>query len=326
MVLWDYFASFFKDDSESLDAQRSEQDYDKNNEDVDIYNNSVHKLKLFAFLSKKEGADFNAIDSSGWSPILRAIAIDNVEIVKLLILKSKGVDLNAPSYRQHTPLTYAIFNEKLEIVEELIKSGANVDQKDDQDWTPLIAAIHKNNLKIVILLATNRANFNSIYFGWTPLIIAIRVFKCSIEMVECLIKSGADVNQEDNNGWTPFKAAIATQNLEITRLLATNGANINFIDSGGSTPIADALGIQNMEIVRCLVENGADVNIHNGNGGTAFHETIKQKDTKMFNYFLNNGANIDVRTANLRNNSLELAMKPNRTNMLKQLIYHLEND
>ena len=30
MVLWDYFASFFKDDSESLDAQRSEQDYDKN--------------------------------------------------------------------------------------------------------------------------------------------------------------------------------------------------------------------------------------------------------------------------------------------------------
>ena len=174
MFLWDYFVSFFKDDSES------EENCNKNSEDVDMYTNSVHKLKLFAFLSKKEGADFNAIDSSGWSPILRAIAIDNVEIVKLLILKSKGVDLNVPSCRQHTPLICAIFNEKLEIAEELIKSGANVDQRDDQDWTPLIAAIYKNNLKIVTLLATNRTNFNLIHVGWTPLIIAISAFKCKV--------------------------------------------------------------------------------------------------------------------------------------------------
>ena len=326
MFLWDYFASFFKDDSESLDPQRSEQDHNKNNEDVDMYTNATHKLKLFAFLSKKERADFNAIDSSGWSPILRAIEIDNVEILKLLIQKSKGTDLNVPSNRQHTPLTYAIFNERLEIVEELIKSGANVDQKDDQDWTPLIAAIHKNNLKIVTLLATNRANFNSIYFGWTPITIAIRVFKCSIEVVECLIKFGADVNQEDNNGWTPLVASIAHQNLEITRILTTNGANINFIDSGGRTPLCNAVGVQNMEIVKFLVENGADVNIHNGNGGTSFHETIIRKYTKTFNYFLDNGANLALRTVNFRNNSLELAMKHNRTDMLKQLFYHLEND
>ena len=169
MVLWDYFVSFFKDDSESLEPQRSQQDDNKDNDNVDLYTNSIHKLELFAFLLKKDGADFNTIDSSGCSPMARAIAIDNVEIVKLLILKSKGVDLNAPSCRQHTPLTYAIFNEKSEIAEELIKSGANVDQRDDQDWTPLIAAIYKNNLKIVTLLATNRANFNLIHLGWTPL-------------------------------------------------------------------------------------------------------------------------------------------------------------
>ena len=46
----------------------------------------------------------------------------------------------------------------------------------------------------------------------------------------------------------------------------------------------------------------------------------------MFNYFLDNGANIALRTVKFRNNSLELAMKHNRTDMLKQLIYHLEND
>ena len=89
MFLWDYFVSFFKDDSES------EENCNKNSEDVDMYTNSVHKLKLFAFLSKKDGADFNAIDSSGCSPMARAITIGNVEIVKLLIHKAKGADLNA---------------------------------------------------------------------------------------------------------------------------------------------------------------------------------------------------------------------------------------
>ena len=121
-------------------------------------------------------------------------------------------------------------------------------------------------------------------------------------------------------------ASIAQQILEITRLLITNGANINFINSGGWTPLADAVNVQNMEIVRFLVENGADVNIHDRNGGTAFHETIIRKDTKMFNYFLDNGANLDVRTANFRNNSFELAMKHNHTDMLKQLIHQLGND
>ena len=81
-----------------------------------------------------------------------------------------------------------------------------------------------------------------------------------------------------------------------------------------------------MEIVRFLVENGADINIHDGNGGTAFHETIIRKYTKMFNYFLDNRANIALRTVTFKDNSLELAMKHNCTEMLKQLIYQLEND
>ena len=95
MVLWDYLVSFFKDYSESMEPHMSQQDDNKENEDVDLYTNSVHKLKLFAFLSKKDGADFNAIDSSGCSPMARAITIGNVEIVKLLIHKAKGADLNA---------------------------------------------------------------------------------------------------------------------------------------------------------------------------------------------------------------------------------------
>ena len=52
-------------------------------------------------------------------------------------------DLNTSSCGNHTQLTYAIFKENVEIVEELIKSGADVDQEDDDGWTPLVMAILK---------------------------------------------------------------------------------------------------------------------------------------------------------------------------------------
>ena len=59
--------------------------------------------------------------------------------------------------------------EKLEIVEELIRSGADVEKVDDFKLTPLTAALHQNNLKIVTILSTNRTNLNLIYLDFTPL-------------------------------------------------------------------------------------------------------------------------------------------------------------
>ena len=53
MVLWDYLVSFFKDDSESIEPHMSQQDDNKENEDVDLYTNSVHKLKFLHFCRKK---------------------------------------------------------------------------------------------------------------------------------------------------------------------------------------------------------------------------------------------------------------------------------
>ena len=58
----------------------------------------ANKRTLLEFLLKKDNAaDFNTIDSCGFSPIEMAIEIENVEIIKLLIRKSRGGDLNIPS-------------------------------------------------------------------------------------------------------------------------------------------------------------------------------------------------------------------------------------
>ena len=85
--------------------------------------------ELFNFLAKKGSADFNIKDSKGWSPIQRAIATGQVEIMKLLICKAEG------SCSEHTDLlTYAISKENLEIVKELIKSGAHSEHHISGRW------------------------------------------------------------------------------------------------------------------------------------------------------------------------------------------------
>ena len=207
------------------------------------------------------------------------------------------------------------------------KGSVDFNIKDSKGWSPIHRAIVTGHVEIMKLLIykSKGADLNtSSCSEHTPLTYAI--LKENLEIVEELIKSGADVDKEDDYGWTPLTMAIHKGNQEITKLLTREAVNPNFFDSKNWTPITSAIEEENLEIMKLLVENGADVNIHDRNGGTAFHETIIRKYTKMFNYFLDNGANIALRTVKFRHNSLELAMKPNRTNMLKQLIYHLEND
>ena len=116
-----------------------------------------HKLEIFEFLSKEDHSDFNAMDSSRWCPIRRAIYIDSAEIVKKLIQLSNGADLNVSNCDWNTPLTYSIRKDSLKIAEILIDCGADVNHKDNRGYTPLRMAISKDNLEMVSLLSRNGA-------------------------------------------------------------------------------------------------------------------------------------------------------------------------
>ena len=83
MLLWDHIVNFF-----NKYLWPEEKDNDENSDEVsdDVENDDEdHKIKLFEFLMKKDGPDFNIVDSDGWSPMSRAIDFGNVEILKLLL-------------------------------------------------------------------------------------------------------------------------------------------------------------------------------------------------------------------------------------------------
>ncbi|MDB4712759.1 ankyrin repeat domain-containing protein [bacterium] len=82
-----------------------------------------------------DGADVNAKDKYGLTPLHHAAWQGRNEIVELLI--ANGADVNAKDVDGGTPLHEAASDGRKEVVELLIDNGADVNVKDDRGMTPL---------------------------------------------------------------------------------------------------------------------------------------------------------------------------------------------
>jgi len=137
------------------------------------------------------GADVNAKDENGWTPLHYAANIGYKEIAELLI--ANGADVNAQSEDKSTALHTAAYWGQKEVAELLIGKGADVNAKDEDGWIPLHRAA---------------------YYGRT-------------EIAELLIAEGADVNAKTNNGQTPLDLATDPNNqndtAETAELLREHG-------------------------------------------------------------------------------------------------------
>jgi len=97
------------------------------------------------------GAEVDARDQSGQTALLAAIAVGNIEGVRLLLDRGAnpdGVPGLRPRRRGNNPLIAALEAERSEIVDALIAAGANVNATDKRK-TPLIAAAHSGSEEMV---------------------------------------------------------------------------------------------------------------------------------------------------------------------------------
>jgi hypothetical protein len=72
--------------------------------------------------------------------------------------------------------------------------------------------------------------------------------------VEMLIKKGADVNQQDEQGWTPLNFAAGKGDISLVQLLVNNGADIFKIGRDRRTPYMIALAAERVSVVKYLKE------------------------------------------------------------------------
>jgi len=226
------------------------------------------------------------------------------QMIDLLI--SHGADINARDGGGNTPLFAAVENGSAELVELLIKKGADVNARNDEiktmsfdpeGETPLHRASRLGQRKVVDLLISNGANINSTdKFGRTPLYYAF--WEGKKDIVDLLIKSGAKIPKtageeiydailaddvravealidkepgivnikKHNRDLMPLHLASAINRERIADLLISRGADANARDSleawgsRGWTPLHWASYNDSAEVLLLLIKNGAKVN------------------------------------------------------------------
>ena len=130
--------------------------------------------------------------------------------------------------------------------------------------------IEKGNLEICECYLAAGMDVNSRDKDGTPMLnIAVR--NDNAQLVEWLLKNGAELNPvSEDRGYTPLMDAVWRKNEEITKLLIDKGADVNVINKEGQTMIILSVGSENLEITRLLCEAGADVDIQDQMGMSAY--------------------------------------------------------
>lgn len=149
-------------------------------------------------------------DYLGDTPLLTAIALDNLELVRFLI--KHGADPNVEVDDGYTCLLTAIEFEADQsslIVAELIRGGADIHATGTNGWTPLHMAAARGQVEKARLLIDAGADVNrrtEIDASETPLMEA--AFRGQPSTVRLLLEHGADPSMRDTvNDRTPLEIA-----------------------------------------------------------------------------------------------------------------------
>jgi ankyrin repeat protein len=175
----------------------------------------------------KEGADINARDPLGRTPLMVAVYRRDLAVAQALI--GLGANVNALEHQSYDAITIAAVQNDAEMLDALVKSGGNTRAiTSPYAGTALIAAAHLGNVEAVHALVAGRAPLDHVNrLGMTALIEAIVLGDGGARHqagVSALIAAGADVNLPNSQGTRPYALAVDKGFTAIAELLQKAGA------------------------------------------------------------------------------------------------------
>ncbi len=203
----------------------------------------------------------------------------------------------------------AAFFDNVEGLKTLVKHGANLNLSTSQGITAIQKAAQRNSLdaaKYLIEQKVKLNGYNSAFFN----AVCYAAAGYHLEMLDLLVKSGADVNEVSKN--SPWAGPLARLAMEFNPLdkksrlktiskLIELGANPNVLHAQDMTALmcAAKLGsnvgrkaaLDNSEL---LIESGANVNLANTAGETALMLASEAGNAKLVSLLLSSGADVNA--------------------------------
>jgi uncharacterized protein len=208
------------------------------------------------------GADANSATSEGETALMTVARTGNVDAAKVLL--AHGADVNVKEqWRQQTPLMWAVAECHPEVAKEFIAHGADVNAKQvEWQWERQVTKEPREKWMPL--------------GGFTPLHFAAR--QGCLAGAELLVKSGAQINAVNPNGFSPILLSIINAHYDVAAYLAAQGADVNIADEVGRTPLYAAVDMHtlpdsnlpwpselnnkltSLDLIRALLAHGAGVN------------------------------------------------------------------
>jgi ankyrin repeat protein len=277
----------------------------------------MDQKKLRALLEQR--VDVNAAQTDGMTALHWAAYHDDLAMAKLLL--RAGANAKAANRYGVTPLTLACTNGNGEFVEALLEAGADANSTLSGGESALMTASRSGNLRAVKALLARGANVNAVVRGMgrteraganaflnrlaDPTVLGFKAKteqtalvwateEGHAEVVEELIKAGADFKFVMESGFTPFLFAVRGGHIGVAKVFLKAGVDVNqTLNPGkmwqspgytellkaGATPLHVAVENAQFEMAAYLVESGANPNAADPTGYAPLHGLIAARRT-----------------------------------------------
>ncbi len=188
--------------------------------------------------------------------------LDSGDTSALQKLIDEGLDVNSRDAKGDTMLFYLLTHyADFDMAKTLINAGADVNLPSNNGLTPLLVATALAGELQKQKIATEPENVTQEIKNAKLKEQTEFLMTRSQKLLQLLIDSGADVNQETPRGTPLMSAATSELNLPIVETLLKTGAKVNQRDRFGRTALfyAAAFGCDNMTTF--LLKSGADITV-----------------------------------------------------------------
>jgi ankyrin repeat protein len=242
-----------------------------------------------------------ALPKGGFTALLLAARQGAMDGVRALA--EAGADLNATDPDGTSPLNMAIINAHYDVAALLVEKGANPNVADVAGMTPLYAAIDMRHQEPLINRPLARPSGPMLPLDLVKVLLANGADPNARLKTPLLMRQHNGGDPSLNEGATPLMRAAKVSDVTTMSLLLEKGAdpNLRLRNQGTALMIAASRQGRNagpeentVAAMKLLIDKGADPNLVNDNGETALHIAVGRGDA-VVRFLAENGTKLDIK-------------------------------